>query len=95
MKKPLAGEVTNQSTKTMNQTDRLRAALDSGQVINRLNALTDLGIFELSARICELKKMSYPVQKRKLTIVNRWGERVKVMGYFKLRNKEPRVWPLE
>lgn len=63
------------------QTNRLRAHLDTGAPIDRLSALTDLGIFELAARLNTLTREGYPITKRPKTVVNRWGERVRVMEY--------------
>lgn len=63
------------------QTNRLRAHLDAGAPIDRLSALTDLGIFELAARLNTLTREGYPITKRRKTVVNRWGEKVRVMEY--------------
>jgi len=65
------------------QKQRLQNHLDSGQSINRLSALLDLGIFELPARIVELNKDGYPIHKDRTTITNRFGEKVSVMVYSK------------
>lgn len=65
------------------QKQRLQNHLDSGQSINRLSALLDLGIFELSARIVSLEKDGYPIHKDRTTITNRFGEKVSVMVYSK------------
>ena len=68
------------------QKQRLQNHLDSGQSINRLSALLDLGIFELASRIGELEKDGYPIDKRRTTVTNRFGESISVMVYSKKTN---------
>jgi hypothetical protein len=79
----------------MTQPERLQAHLDTLQPITRLSALTELGIFELSSRIGELTKSGYPIQRQMITVVNRWGESIRVMEYKKKVEKLPRVWPIK
>jgi len=68
------------------QKQRLQNHLDSGQSINRLSALLDLGIFELASRIGELEKDGYPIDKRRTTVTNRFGESISVVVYSKKTN---------
>lgn len=68
----------------MSQTSRLREHLDSGKTITRLEALTELGIFELSARIIELKQSGYNVAGKMIRVVNRFGEECRVKEYRKV-----------
>ena len=63
------------------QVTRLRTHLDTGAPIDRLSAFTDLGIFELAARLNALTREGYPITKRPKTVTNRWGERIRVMEY--------------
>ena len=77
---------TNQNEMKTTQKQRLKKHLDSGQSINRLSALLDLGIFELASRIGELEKDTYPIDKDRTTITNRFGEKVSVMVYSKKTN---------
>jgi hypothetical protein len=76
----------------MTQTERLKEALTSGHKITRLTALVDLGIFELSARIGELEKQGFGVTKTRITVVNRFGEKISCMEYSNKIKKLPRVW---
>jgi hypothetical protein len=77
----------------MTQLNRLQTFLDTGQRIHRLTALSELGIFELSARIGELDDIGYKTDKRWIPVINREGKRVKVMEYWKKQIiKEPRTW---
>jgi hypothetical protein len=79
----------------MTQLKRLQTFLNTGQRIHRLTALQDLGIFELSARIGELTKSGYPIDKRRIKVVNRFKEVTNVVEYWKKEEKLPRVWPIK
>jgi hypothetical protein len=67
----------------MSQKTRLLDHLNSGKTINRLTALVDLGIFELSARIIDLEKSGFTINRKKTKITNRWGEPINVTVYWK------------
>ena len=69
--------------KTNGQRERLRKFLDKGGKVHRLNALTRLGIFELSSRLGELRKEGYSIDKDWITINNKFGEKIDVMLYWK------------
>ena len=63
------------------QAGRLLAHLRAGNSINRLSALIDLGIFELSARIIDLENDGYKVSKERKTVTNRFNEKTSVTQY--------------
>lgn len=65
----------------MTQSERLLDHLKNGKSITRLQALVDLGIFELSARIIELEKLGYSINKTRIQITNRFGEACRVTRY--------------
>jgi hypothetical protein len=67
----------------MSQKTRLLDHLNSGKTINRLTALVDLGIFELSARIIDLERSGFTINRKKTKITNRWGEPINVTVYWK------------
>lgn len=69
--------------KTTTQKNRLREFLDSGRSVTRLSAFNELGIVELSARICNLERDGYIVSKERIKVVNRFNETVTVMKYKK------------
>jgi ABC-type antimicrobial peptide transport system ATPase subunit len=73
------------------QTERLKAHLDTGQPIHRLTALTDLGIFELSARMNALSKSGYAITRKPITIINRFGEKIRVVEYRSTANMPPKI----
>ena len=54
--------------------------------LNRLEAFTELGIFELSARICELKKEGYYFSKEQKSKSNRYGKKFKYIEYTRVRD---------
>ena len=58
----------------MNQKDRIIQYLKEYKSIDRLKALTELGIFELSARICELKSKGYKFNIIQNSKINRYGD---------------------
>ena len=64
-----------------NQTKRLLSYLQKGKVINRLDALLKLGIFELSARICEIEKLGVNIHKERKKVTNRFGEEFTIVHY--------------
>ena len=63
------------------QAGRLLEHLQSGKKIDRLSALVDLGIFELSARIWQLEQHGFTVIKEAKTTKNRWDEKQRVVEY--------------
>lgn len=66
------------SKKIPSQQERIRAYLDSGKVLTRLNAWSELGILECPARLSELRSTGYPVVTTMITVKNRYGEAVRV-----------------
>jgi len=56
------------------QPERLLAHLRKGHTVNRLSCFKELGIFELSARICDLEKQGHEIDKRRVNGVNQWGK---------------------
>lgn len=63
------------------QVKRLKDHLYSGNVITRLSSFTELGIFELSARIKDLETQGIIIHRKWVKIVNRFGEEVKCKEY--------------
>ena len=69
----------------MSQEQRLLHHLQLGHSITRLQALTDLGIFELSARLCDLQKRGFKFSKNRITVTNRFGEKCSILEYRLVR----------
>lgn len=71
------------SKKIPTQQERIRAYLDSGKVLTRLNAWSELGILEAPARISELRSTNYPIVTKMINVTNRYGELVRVAEWRK------------
>lgn len=55
--------------------------MQQGKAIDRLSALVDLGVFELSARIIDLQNAGHSINKKRKQITNRFGEKASVVEY--------------
>lgn len=67
----------------ISQKDRIRAYLDEGLTLNRLEGWEKLGILELPARLSEMRSEGYPVTTKMITVVNRYGEKVRIAEWRK------------
>lgn len=50
--------------------------------ITQKQAFEDLGCGRLGARIFELKEQGYPIERRMVTVRNRFGEECRVAEYY-------------
>tara|TARA_R110000803_G_scaffold201175_1_gene265866 strand:+ start:1218 stop:1427 length:210 start_codon:yes stop_codon:yes gene_type:complete len=66
----------------MSQIERVENHLKQGKSITRLQALTELGIFELSARLVDLEKAGYVIDRKWVKVTNRFGESARVKEYW-------------
>ena len=66
----------------MKQVDRLHNYLKEFGSITQLQAIRDLGIMRLSARIAELKKAGTSVTTNMKPVKNRWGETTHIAEYM-------------
>jgi hypothetical protein len=62
----------------MTQQDRILEYLKEGKTLTRLNAWDQLGILEAPARISELRGKGYGIKTGFKTVLNRYGEKVKI-----------------
>ena len=69
----------------MTQAERILEYIKTHGSIDRLQAFTDCGIFELSSRICNLERQGYEFVKERKTGVNQFGD---TFGYVKYSFKE-------
>lgn len=69
---------------TESQRSRLKAYLDEGHTINPLEAFKLIGTMKVSTRISELIQEGYPIKKTWKTVINRFGEEIRVMEYCKM-----------
>ena len=62
----------------MTQQDRILEYLKEGKTLTRLNAWDALGILEAPARISELRAKGHQIKTDFITVINRYGEKVKI-----------------
>ena len=67
----------------MNQRKRIQAHLEQGKSLTRIQALTELGILNPTARISELRSSGYPIITTMIDVVNRYDEKVQVARWSK------------
>lgn len=65
----------------MKQEERILKYLRDFVSITPLQALDDLGVMRLGARIYDLKKAGIPISRRMVTKKNRYGEAVSFAEY--------------
>jgi hypothetical protein len=65
----------------MSQNDRLLAHLRSFDTVQPILAWSQLGIYRLASRICDLRNAGHNIEKRMVIVTNRWGEEVRVAEY--------------
>lgn len=71
------------------QYDLIKDHLESGKTLTRLEALSDLGIMNPTARISELRADGIPVETRMVGVYNRWDTKVKVAQWFIPEQESP------
>ena len=65
----------------MTQTERVYEYLKEYGSITALEALRDLGIMRLGARIFELRALKYPIRSEMIEVDNRFGEKTRIAKY--------------
>jgi len=65
----------------MTQRERILKYIIENGSISALEAVLELGILQLSARICELEKLGYHFTKTKVKTKNRYGDPVTYIRY--------------
>jgi hypothetical protein len=63
------------------QASRILDYMKQGKTVDRLTALVELGVFELSARIIDLQNAGHLINKTRKQIINRFGEKASVVEY--------------
>ena len=66
----------------MTQAHRVLDWLEDGKTITTLDSFRELGITRLAARIYELKKDGHTINKRTLSVTNRFSEECHIAEYF-------------
>ena len=67
--------------KPMTQHERIHNYLQENKYITGREALLDLGIYRLSARISEMMQDGIPIKKKRITVKNRFNESCSIMQY--------------
>lgn len=65
----------------MKQNERLLEHLKHFGSVEPMQAWTQLGIYRLASRICELRQDGHPIKKKMVSMTNRWGEKVRFARY--------------
>jgi len=71
------------------QYDLIKDHLESGKTLTRLEALSELGIMNPTARISELRADGIDVKTRMVGVYNRWDTKVKVAQWFIPEQESP------
>lgn len=66
----------------MTQNERILRHLQDGNRITQGEAFYEYGISRLASRICDLGKMGFVIQRRRITRKNRYGEKVSFSEYW-------------
>jgi len=62
----------------MSQRQRILNYLEEGNSLTRLNSWEQLGIIEAPARISELRAAGHKIRTERVSVTNRYGEKVQV-----------------
>lgn len=63
--------------------------LEDGKMLTRMEALTELGIMNPTARISEMRANGVPVVTRMIGVYNQWDTKVKVAQWFIREEDKP------
>jgi hypothetical protein len=69
----------------MTQNERLLDHLKNNHSVQPLEALQDLGIYRLAARIHDLKQNGHWIEKKIVEVSNRYGEVFRVAQYYLIK----------
>ena len=65
----------------MTQHERIYNYLLENKYITAREAMLDLGIYRLSARISEMLQDGFSISKKRITVKNRWNEKCHIVEY--------------
>jgi hypothetical protein len=65
----------------MTQHERIYNYLLENKVITAREAMLDLGIYRLSARVSEMLQDGFSISKKRITVKNRWNEKCNIVEY--------------
>lgn len=67
--------------KTETQAQKVLKHLKKGRSLTSLSALRLFSVISFPKRICEILAMGYEVEKKRIAVINKFGERVYVNKY--------------
>lgn len=65
----------------MTQCERILQYIEENGSITQLDALKEFGCMRLASRMCDIKKLGYPVKRKMETAKNRYGEPISYARY--------------
>jgi len=68
----------SQKQRMPSQKQRILNYLERGYTLTRLDSWEALGVLECPARICELKQDGHDIKTERMTIKNKFGEKVSI-----------------
>ena len=81
MSKDEIREITMGTQSIPTQNDQILWFMKHRGMITPLDAINEFGCMRLSARISDLTKKGYAIIHTPVTVKNRYGKKIKVMGY--------------
>lgn len=63
------------------QANKVLKHLKKGRSITSLSALKLFGIISTPKRLCEIQAMGYKIDKKRIAVINRFGDRVYINKY--------------
>ena len=71
------------------QNERILDYMRKHGSITTLEAMNKLAVARLASRICDLKRLGYPIHSTMVDVVNRYGEKCRVKRYRLLDEEIP------
>ena len=71
--------------RNLTQCDKILQYIEEKGSITPLDALREFGCMRLASRMCDIKKMGYPVRRTMEVSKNRYGEPVRFAKYTIIR----------
>ena len=65
----------------MKQTDRILRHIKDYGSITSWEAMQEYGIMRLASRICDIRRMGYPIRSERVSAKNRYGEKISYAKY--------------
>lgn len=76
------------NNKRPTQVERIKKYIEDFGSITTLEAIVDLGVLRLGARICEMRKSGIKITDKQECVKNRYGEKCYIKRYFMENNND-------